>query len=192
MRTEHNSSGKPPSPRSVLFRLQRGEYFLGSGEGYSQQEMRLAENHLYLAKMKSGYDYFSQEMPIIEAALSRFKMHEQALYSRSDKRAHWMVSFGVAACAAEPHRREAAQQLARKWIVEHPVRRCYFERWLELLVSQESLETVLLATPDNQELRSVCPLAASISGDEHKAALWYFQRKIMTTAPDQGSDGVKP
>jgi hypothetical protein len=111
-------------------------------------------------------------------ALARFKRHGERLVTRSDRRALWMTCVGVAACEIDPPRRLEAIRLAKKWIVEQPSRAPLFRQWLDLLQSQKTLETVLDPTAGNQQLRSVCPLAASIRPKEHRAALRFFQEHL--------------
>lgn len=114
----------------------------------------------------------------IEGALARYKTHSGPLRTRSDRRALWMACFGVASCEMDPRRRTAAIRLARKWMDEQPARAQMLRQWTQLLETQESLETVLQPTADNQELRSVCPLAASILPTEHRVALRLFQKEL--------------
>ena len=110
--------------------------------------------------------------------LARFERHSERLVTRSDRRALWMTCLGVAACAIDPPRRLDAISLANKWIVEQPSRAPLFRQWLDLLQTQKTLETVLEPTDGNQQLRSVCPLAASIRPKEHRAALRFFQENL--------------
>jgi hypothetical protein len=89
-----------------------------------------------------------------------------------------MACLGVAFCEKNPPRRLEAIHLAKKWMDEQPSRTRMLRQWVDLLQTQETLETVLQPTADNQELRSVCPLAGSIRPKEHRAALRFFQENL--------------
>jgi hypothetical protein len=115
---------------------------------------------------------------LLEMALRQFEKHSAALRNRSDRRALWMACVGVAACKIHTDRILKARNLTEKWMVEQPSRIRLFQDWIKLLASQENLETVLETNPQNQELRSICPLAASIKPKEHRAALNFFQKHL--------------
>ncbi len=75
--------------------------------------------------------------------LTRFERHSKRLVTRSDRRALWMTCVGVAACEIDPPRRLEAIRRAKEWMEEQPSRAPLFRRWLDLLETQETLETVL-------------------------------------------------
>lgn len=116
---------------------------------------------------------------LAEKALPRFKTHCTPLKTRSDRRALWMVCVGVTACDMDNGRITDARTLVEKWMKEQPSRIPLFQDWRELLGTQANLESVLKATPHNQQLRSVCPLAASIRPKEHREALRFFQKNLV-------------
>jgi hypothetical protein len=94
--------------------------------------------------------------------------------NRSDRRALWMNAVGIALCKRCPDRLAKAIKLARRWMREQPSRAELFREWERLLRHDPS--TVLGPTSRNQQLRSVSPLAASITASEHMRALRWFQR----------------
>jgi len=151
----------------------RGRTMSGSRRGL--RRCRAGNMVIWIAAMRTAE--LANAFPVA-ATLTRFENHCDQITTRSDRRALWMACLGVASCEANPSRRLEAISLANKWMKEQPARVPLFRQWLEILLSQETLENVLLPTAGNQELRSVCPLAASIRPKEHRAALRFFQENL--------------
>jgi hypothetical protein len=134
-----------------------------------------------------GEDLTTDEIPVQDGRLipfphaetpARFIHHSEQLVTRSNRRALWMACLGVAARGMDPPRGLEAIQPAKKWIVEQPSRALLFRQSLDLLRTRKKLETVLEPAAGNQQLRSVCPLAASIRPKEHRAALRFFRENL--------------
>ena len=114
-----------------------------------------------------------------EKALPLFQAHCAPLKTRSDRRALWMVCVGVTACDIDNGRITGALRLIEKRMTEQPSLVPLFQDWRELLTTHANLDSVLEATPHNQQLRSACPLAASIRPKEHREALCFFQKNLV-------------
>ena len=116
--------------------------------------------------------------PVFEAALREFHPVAPSLSNRSDRRALWMVCIGIALCRQDPARLEGARRCLDRWSREQPSRQRLFGAWRQLLQSTETLVDVIDPTPENQQFRSVCPLAGSLRPGEHLAALRFFQNEL--------------
>ena len=113
----------------------------------------------------------------LKEALDLYEQHHTNLKSRSDKRALWMNCVGVSLCK-EKSRINSALIRLQEWANSQPIRKPLWEKWEKMLLNKQDLKTVLENTEDNQELRSVSPLCASIQPIEHKMALTFFQKSI--------------
>jgi hypothetical protein len=115
---------------------------------------------------------------VFEAALRDFRPVAPSLHNRSDRRALWMVCVGIALCRQDPARLESARHCLDRWDREQPSRKRLFSAWRRLLESTDALASVIEPSPENQQLRSVCPLAGSLRPGEHPAALHFFQNEL--------------